>query len=358
MSIENTTLYYRQGNSDKIYQAAVSEQDGGYVVNFAFGRRGSTLQTGTKTFTPVPFDQAKKIYDKLVREKTAKGYTPGANGTPYSGTENAQRATGILPQLLNPIDEAQVERLLADPTHWMQQKHDGKRVIIQVGEKIVGVNRKGLTIALPQSITESAAAIRSPCILDGEAVGDRYFAFDLISVNGVDQRSRQYSKRHEALFKLIDEGVGSIEWVETYCREANKRDAFERLVRERAEGVVFKSVDAQYMPGRPASGGPQLKFKFHATVSLIVASVNKGKRSVELALLDGRKRIAVGNVTIPPNAAVPVAGAIIEARYLYAYKGGSLYQPVFIGVRDDLDASACTLTQLKFKPEEDDDAGV
>ena len=253
-----------------------------------------------------------------------------------SGTENAQRSTGILPQLLNPINEVEVERLMFDPSHWMQQKHDGKRVIIQVGDTITGINRKGLSIALPQSIAESAAAIRSPCILDGEAVGD--------------QRTRPYSKRHEALFKLIDEGVGSIDWVETYCREASKRDAFDRLVRERAEGVVLKHVDAPYTPGRLASGGPQLKFKFHSTASLIVASVNKGKRSVALALLDGQKRIAVGNVTIPPNAAVPVVGAVIEARYLYAFKGGSLYQPVFIGVHDDLDVNACTLTQLKFKP--------
>src|ERR1017187_8588427 len=229
MPTENITLYYRACSSDKTYQAEVSEQGGGYVVNFAYGRRGSTLQTGTKTNTPVSFDDAKKIYDKLVKEKTAKGYTPGASGTPYSGTENAQRSTGILPQLLNPIDEVQVEKLIADPTHWMQQKHDGKRVIVQVGDTITGVNRKGLTIALPQSIAESAAAIRSPCILDGEAVGDRYFAFDLISVKGVDQRTRPYNKRHEALFKLIDEGIGSISWVETYCRESSKRDAFDRF---------------------------------------------------------------------------------------------------------------------------------
>jgi bifunctional non-homologous end joining protein LigD len=262
MSTESITLYYRDGHSDKIYQAAVSEQDG------------------------------------------------------------------------------------------------GKRVIIQVGDKITGINRKGLTIALPQPIAESAAAIRSPCILDGEAVGDRYFAFDLIAVNGVDQRTRQYSKRHEALFKLIDEGIGSIEWVETYCREASKRDAFDRLVRERAEGVVFKGADAPYTPGRPASGGPQLKFKFVATGTFIVAGVNAGKRSVRLEVLNAGQPQYVGNVTVPPNHKMPKRGALAECRYLYCFPNGSLFQPVLVGIRDDLDASACTLTQLKFKPEEEDDAGV
>ena len=76
MPTESITLYFRQGGSDKLYQATLAEQDSGFVVSFAFGRRGSTLQTGTKTHVPVTFDEAKKIYDKLVREKTAKGYTP------------------------------------------------------------------------------------------------------------------------------------------------------------------------------------------------------------------------------------------------------------------------------------------
>ena len=102
------TLYYRQGASDKVYHVAIEPSGTGFVVNFAFGRRGSTLQTGAKTAAPVDYPEAKKIFDKLIREKTAKGYTPGQDGTPYRHTGNAERSTGILPQLLNPIDEAQV----------------------------------------------------------------------------------------------------------------------------------------------------------------------------------------------------------------------------------------------------------
>lgn len=81
--MENITLYFRQGSSDKIYQAGIVPQDGGYVVNFAYGRRGATLATGTKTQAPVAHDEARRIYDKLIAEKTAKGYTPGTDGTPY-----------------------------------------------------------------------------------------------------------------------------------------------------------------------------------------------------------------------------------------------------------------------------------
>lgn len=43
------TLYYREGSSDKGYHAVIEPQGAGFVVNFAYGRRGSTMNTGTKT---------------------------------------------------------------------------------------------------------------------------------------------------------------------------------------------------------------------------------------------------------------------------------------------------------------------
>ncbi len=39
--MEQITLYFKQGGSDKIYQAAIEQRDGGCVVTFAYGRRGT-----------------------------------------------------------------------------------------------------------------------------------------------------------------------------------------------------------------------------------------------------------------------------------------------------------------------------
>ncbi len=109
---QRITLYYREGSSDKVYQASIEPQGDLFLVTFAFGRRGTTLTTGTKTPELVDIDTATRIFEKLVNEKKAKGYTEGPEGTPYQHTAKEERVTGFLPQLLNPINESQLDRFI------------------------------------------------------------------------------------------------------------------------------------------------------------------------------------------------------------------------------------------------------
>jgi len=354
---KSITLYFREGSSDKVYQAGIEPKGAGFVVNFAFGRRGTTLQTGTKTAKPVDYQAAIKVYEKLVNEKMAKGYTPGQDGTPYQGTEREAAATGIFPQLLNPIDQDQAEQLIADDGWWMQEKFDGKRILIRKdGDQIIGINRKGLAVALPQPIAEQALALAGQWLMDGEAVGDVYVAFDLLEKANTDLRKAPYSDRLTKLSRMLESsGKGPIRLVQTACTAAAKRELLAQFRRENREGVVFKRSTAPYAPGRPASGGNQVKLKFTATASCIVAKVNGTKRSVALVLLEGDKRIPVGNVTITASQPIPKAGSVIEVRYLYAYPGGSLFQPVCLGQRDDIEPVACNLGQLKYKAAGEDE---
>ena len=60
-------------------------------------------------------------------------------------------------------------------------------------------------------------------------------------------------------------------------------------------------------------------------------------------------------MTIPPSEQIPQAGIVVEVRYLYAYPGGSLFQPVYLGQRDDIDPSACVIGQLKYKANGEDE---
>ena len=83
---DRVTLYYREGSSDKVYQAHVAPAANGlFTVEFAYGRRGSTLKTGTKTQQPVGHNEAHQVLWKLVRQKMDKGYTPGEGASPGFG---------------------------------------------------------------------------------------------------------------------------------------------------------------------------------------------------------------------------------------------------------------------------------
>ena len=355
---ESVTLYYREGASDKVYQCSIVPNGNDlFDVSFAYGRRGTTLQTGMKTSSPVKYDDAKRIFDKLVREKTAKGYSPGEDGVPYKQTGNEGRATAILPQLLNAIEEDEVARLIKDPAWWMQEKKDGRRLLLQnQGAAIHGINKKGLLIGLPSPIVGQAAKLGTDFIVDGESVGDVLYAFDLLQVGGDSLVARPYKERLALLIDLLDvPKLSHIEVVTTAFTSSEKTKLFDRLKRDKKEGVVFKRMDAMYTPGRPNSGGTQLKYKFYATLSAVVAKVNS-QRSVEIRLLNGDGWKSAGNVTIPANHPVPKVGAVIEIRYLYAFPGSnSVYQPVYLGVRKDVEAHECVISQLKFKSVDDED---
>ena len=80
--IQSTSLYFREGASDKEYHAAIEPKADGFIVTFAYGRRGNTLTVGTKTEAPVSLDEATKVFGKLIASKIAKGYQSGIHGRP------------------------------------------------------------------------------------------------------------------------------------------------------------------------------------------------------------------------------------------------------------------------------------
>ena len=174
-------------------------------------------------------------------------------------------------------------------------------------------------------------------------------ALDALRLDGSDLRSRPYRERYTALAATVP-NTASVRVAEAAWDEAGKGALYDRIAAQGGEGVVFKRADGLSVAGRPASGGSQVKCKFYATCTCLVSARND-QRSVRLSLTDEAGRaVAVGSVTIPSNKPIPEPGALVEIRYLYAYPGGSLYQPAYLGERDDLDVTDCTLGQLKLKP--------
>ena len=123
--VDQCRLFFQMDRSDKVYEVDLCElEEGRFVVNFRYGRRGASLQDGTKTKTPVDSAAARKIFDKLVEGKRKKGYR--AEGEAAAGAADpelggSEEAAAIL-----------LERLGRQPTKGEPRL---ERTIWRVGER-------------------------------------------------------------------------------------------------------------------------------------------------------------------------------------------------------------------------------
>jgi bifunctional non-homologous end joining protein LigD len=185
-------------------------------------------------------------------------------------------ARDFLPQRCNSIAGSEVERLLSDDAWWMQQKFDGRRLLLRRhGQQVSGINCRGLVLdALPEPLVVAVRKLAAEdVLLDGEAIGGaRFVAFDLLSVGDQDLRSRAYFKRYEQLLDLVDAvDADELRFAPVASNHRQKAAMLARLQDAGAEGVVFKRSASTYTSARPASGGDWLKLKFVATANCIVA---------------------------------------------------------------------------------------
>jgi bifunctional non-homologous end joining protein LigD len=350
--LEQANLEYREGGSDKVYNVFLELDGAAYEVRFAYGRRGSTLTRGSKVKTGSE-QAARKTYLKLVSEKLGKGYVDtGKTSTSGSVITSVKKASGFLPQLLNEVEQFEVEDYLTDDDWCMQEKFDGeRRTLIFEDGVITAANKKGQEIGLSGEIGKAFLELTDRAtqniILDGEDMGSYIMLFDKIS-------DLPCESRYTDLVLTVGINNNTLRVCDTAWTTEKKINLFKELKARNAEGVVFKRKDSRYLPGRPSSYGPCIKFKFKDTCSCIVLAQNVGKSSIKLGVTDGVNRIAVGNTTVYANQTMPQVGDIVEVEYLYYYKDGSLFQPVLKGIRNDVDESECLISKLKLKPETDE----
>ena len=119
MQNEKVELYFQQGGSDKVYHLELESVGDHWSVQARWGRRGSTLQSDTKVSSS-PYEEAKRAYNRILREKTGKGYqiaqTSKNGDTPISvGLPATKEHSGHVPELLTPIEEPEALRLAQDP---------------------------------------------------------------------------------------------------------------------------------------------------------------------------------------------------------------------------------------------------
>ena len=371
--VSEILLRCQEGTADKEYRIqTVEAADGTFAVLAANCRRGQAwVDQGAKA-QGVGRDVADKKAASLAKSKVGKGYqvvSAGGTGVALVQASKADPAEPLVrPQLLCPIQPEEADPYL-DSWDWtMEEKHDGHRQTARkVAQAISAYNKKGTPVSLDGDVAQAVGTFSGDALMDGEQVRSRYSVFDLMELNGRDLRPMPYLQRRAFLEALVASGSQSlVEVVPTMNDPALKRAELERLRKAGAEGVVFKRIHPLYQPGRPASGGDQVKLKFYETLSVVVLAVND-KRSVQMGVYPAPADhpraagmppkfqgpaevvIPVGNVTIPANHTIPKVGTIAEIRYLYAYPNGSIYQPTHLGERTDVDAPECHAAQLKFR---------
>jgi bifunctional non-homologous end joining protein LigD len=352
---ESASLAYNDlatgGTSDKVYYLNLQASGDGYTVTAQYGRRGSALAIDNKTKSgPIAFDAAKKLFDKVVREKTAKGYRPIDAAVPVQVAPPSHTETVKMPELLEEIPDGLVHRFIGDDSYWMQDKSDGhSRGAIKRFGKIYGINKNGQPVPLPENIHEELCTLDlSSFQIDAEIVGSKLVCRDLL-VADRDISAWPYEDRFTRLVELIDPAFVDVSVVETWAGAKNKHAALKQQRADRREGVVFKLRSAPYRPGR---NGQHKKFKFVKTLSAIAGRPRaNGKESVDLFLYEGSKLIRCGTVSLIGKPKVN-EGDVLEVIYLYAYPSKMIVQARLSHIRTDVAASECTTSQLIMKREE------
>ncbi len=176
--VEQVTLLFQEGKSDKVYEVDLLEVGAGqYVVNFRYGRRGTALKDGTKTPAPVSMAEARRTFDKLVQSKLDSGYVraghpstglpPPAPRPPPPAPATAAPAPASPPAGASARERTLLQQLTQEVStrRWFRttevraQQRPLERVIWSVGEQRV---RAAEPILLP--MLEKAPPLRAYCI--------------------------------------------------------------------------------------------------------------------------------------------------------------------------------------------------
>jgi bifunctional non-homologous end joining protein LigD len=251
--------------------------------------------------------------------------------------------------LVTPATSADIPTLLANPDWIAQEKLDGhrRRLELTPDRLVRWSNREGILRTPPELFEREVQRYNVPLVLDGEHVGQHFYAFDLLERGGENLRSKPYRVRYQLLLDVADHLSQAILVVPTAWSASEKRNLLKRVAAEDGEGVVFKQVHAPYLRGRQTT---QRKFKFWHTATVQVIGHNE-RRSVLLGVLDGELTVPVGDCSIPVDRSVPDVGMLIEVRYLYAFPDSKrLFQTTLLRVRDEHHVRVDQLADLHYKP--------
>lgn len=257
-------------------------------------------------------------------------------------------------QLLTAIDDGEkAATVLLDPTYAVQQKFDGKRIILHIERSAVtAYNRDALQCEISHQVLSQGKELQqvAPMILDGEWLRETksFHVFDFLEFDRDNLRFLPFRERQHRLQTLFNaKPCANISPVRTEYDQPNKLALLDAIHRHNLEGVVLKEIHSPYEIGRRPN---QFKYKFTAVSSFVITRLNE-KQSVALGAYDSNGHMVnCGDVKIRNSRFKVAEGIIVDVKYMHCFAESNLiYQPRMVRLRDDLTPEACTLTQLRYK---------
>lgn len=280
----------------------------------------------------------------------------------------------------------------ANPRWVAEAKLDGIRALVtRTTDDVRITNRRGdvITHRYPDVVALVLEQTDVPCVLDGEIVVARegridfagahkrdaqesaykaaqlaktlpavFVAFDVLSVGDQDARSQSNAERRAILESLPALRVPLVP------RSEDVWGLWRAVVAQDGEGIVLKDCTSRYELRRSRSW-VKVKRTHRVTVLVAEADAGSGHRgatfgALRMQLWDPatRRLVDVGRVgsgftdaqtrevaaALADPAQLPLT---VEVEYLEVAAMGHLRQPVFRGLRTDVDRTDCTLEQLR-----------
>ena len=246
--------------------------------------------------------------------------------------------------------KAQLARSTNLPQHYilsdiwgMQQKVDGHRMLINCGDTVQAFNRQGDPRECPEEITSFFSALRG-WTFDGELLDDKYYIFDILEIPTGNCQNWPLLKRYELLEKLESKLKNPVYLLPLFIE--NKQEQFDKLLEDKAEGVIFKLLDAPYVNKKSSNF---LKYKFINEVDCVILEAGfNDKENFVLGLWDGSGFVDVGKCSsLTADGPSAKVGDVVTVQVLYSTKGGRLYQAVAPRLRHDKAPQECLVGQIE-----------
>jgi bifunctional non-homologous end joining protein LigD len=277
--------------------------------------------------------------------------------------------------------------ILRSRAYLFEPKLDGYRALCQKkAEMLRFISRNNRDITGEFLELSIGHLIKADCTLDGEIVvydargnpsfalmqqrkrlrlSPTYVAFDLLELEGRDLRRLPLTERKQLLAGVIEEGKN----LQTMPSTENGEELWDVVTARGIEGVMAKKKESAYVTGRSRSW---LKIKLEKTVDCVIvgyATKTREIASLALGLYDkgaltyvgqvgtgfselllerlARQLIVADNdVVLPRNVRSVTPTLVCEVRYLQFTNDHRLRASVFLRLRDDKDASECTIDQV------------